>query len=318
MWLTMHQDIFKLSCERERQYMRGARSAAAPVYKQSPIEITSVPQFIELMFAEIQASKGRHRYFYRGEPGIYPRLLPKLNRHFYYRSKPQLDLRDIHDTEEILELQKKLLHRVQRYTSQYHYDANVQGRPLNFLEWVCIGQHHGLPTLVLDWSLNPLVGLFFAIDDPNESHKRDDGQVWVMQLKKKTDREGLTVYMGNERVDEGIEAVASNRPTKIPELTRLVAGQSPFLIVPRIITRRIETQAGRFVFYSGEDSLHELDPNAPANRNIEVPWDGLTKYILPCKYKRTIREELQILRIHEGSMYADLDAYARYLTNGGL
>lgn len=47
--------------------------------------------------------------------------------------------------------------------------------PKNIVEWLVIGQHHGLPTRLLDWSTNPLVGLFFAVSGES---KGIDSAVW--------------------------------------------------------------------------------------------------------------------------------------------
>jgi hypothetical protein len=47
--------------------------------------------------------------------------------------------------------------------------------PRDDWEWLALAQHHGLATRLLDWSYNPLVAAFFAVEDDIES----DGAIYV-------------------------------------------------------------------------------------------------------------------------------------------
>jgi hypothetical protein len=50
-------------------------------------------------------------------------------------------------------------------------------RPQNDWEWLALGQHYGLATRLLDWTLNPLVALYFACT----GHSKKDGAIYFAE-----------------------------------------------------------------------------------------------------------------------------------------
>jgi len=61
--------------------------------------------------------------------------------------------------------------------------------PVNDWEWLMLGQHHGLPTRLLDWSQNPLVALYFAC----QGNPDIDGAVYYLGDITMLDLENFSV-----------------------------------------------------------------------------------------------------------------------------
>ncbi|MEM1203434.1 MAG: FRG domain-containing protein [Acidobacteriota bacterium] len=93
--------------------------------------------------------------------------------------------------------------------------------PRNDWEWLATAQHHGLPTRLLDWSYNPLVACYFAVERDTDG----DSAIYSLNLRE--------VVVPDEVDPFELDRVARFRPSHV--------------------TPRIAAQAGVFTVHSRPD-----------------------------------------------------------------
>jgi hypothetical protein len=187
------------------------------------------------------------RWVFRGQPQNWP-LRPAIGRNSE-RYKP--------DTE------AKLLSEFKRLGRPYMPQANS----MTEWDWLFVAQHHGLPTRLLDWTVNPLVAAYFACK-PSARGKKD-GTITTIETR----HSGL------------IDVEVQDDPLSL---------ESTAFVYPSSVVSRIVAQRGLF-------SVHAT-PTVP----WRVPNQRQT-FVIPANVKGEFQRLLMDFGVDAHLLMTDLD-----------
>ncbi len=164
------------------------------------METITIKTFEELLEA-LERQKIGQNFVYRGVSNTLYELITSLGRCESITGKP------------IDRLEARLTKLFKESSIPY-----LEHKPNNELEWLAIAQHYGLPTRLLDWTYNPLIAIYFAV----ESTPVNDGAVYKLS---------------------GCSTI------QVPDQTDPYALDKVYKYRPPYISARIQNQAGLFTVH---------------------------------------------------------------------
>lgn len=183
-------------------------------------------------------------------------------------------------------------------------------------EMMCFAQHYGVPTRLLDWTSNPLVGLYFAVFEGNT---KNDAALWCMNITLALDPKGENnrSYMRGQRLADlpignipFFEGIVSH-PTSHPSDSEKLKGKLAIIQAPDI-NDRIRNQSGLFSVYIPDNK--DSDKWDHSECRFDPPTDDvLIKLTIPASANEKIRDELERLGMTPDQIYPDLEGVGKFL-----
>jgi hypothetical protein len=193
-------------------------------------------------------------------------------------------------------------------------------------------QHFGLPTRLLDVTLNPLAALYFATETVgNKLEAESDGKVFIFNIprirRKYFDSDTiscLTNLANLSAVEKELLLTNKDLPTRefnelkqVDRLIQFIRVEKPFFrpmikcedlltvqfVVPKLNNRRIIAQNGAFLLFG-----LEVEGRIVGEIKIQT-WS----WTVAKRSKESIRESLDKLSINESSLFPEIDRAAGYV-----
>lgn len=185
----------------------------------------------------------------------------------------------------------------------------------DFLQWLVLAQHYNVPTRLLDFTINPLVALYFAVEDLRYVN---DGAVWLL--------------------NKNLFDIFFERNNIVPHITQLSEGNQidnkenmlPEIIIPYYYDNRMENQSSRFLLFNLNitplNKYENVNVFTLKNHHVEEYqkekskryFDAgennfLAKIVVKGISKGELLDELNLFGINEMYIYRSLDNVGKFI-----
>ncbi len=172
-------------------------------------------------------------------------------------------------------------------------------------DWLALGQHHGLPTRLLDWTYSPYVALHFATQR-TEWYDRD-GVVWCLDYVRAHELlpEGLRKLLRGEGANVFTTELLAEAAPRVRELSGLAGEDFVLFVEPPSFDARIVNQYALFSLMSR--------PDASLDEWVEAHPELVRRIIVAAELKWEVRDKLDQANLSERVLFPGLDGLSLWL-----
>lgn len=191
-------------------------------------------------------------------------------------------------SEEIKELENNIIKNFKDFVNESDdtkkfIQLSIHGDDFqNEWRWLEQIQHYRLPTRLLDWTLDPKIALFFAV----ERNLQDPAQFWIFKSPLNWSNDDHFEY---DPYSENLDIISN----------------SSFYVedsyADKIAEHRRGIQSGKFTVQDYNKSMTALETQADLK-------DRMIKYIIPADSKKYFLDYLAEMNITEDTLYVKYDA----------
>ncbi len=183
--------------------------------------------------------------------------------------------------------------------------------PKNKWDWYFLMQHYGVPTRLLDWTINPLVALFFALEHHLEKGLTCDFAVWI-----------LDPWWLNKSQFRGLEGPMlpdwQEAEKFLPDLEDAFAGTGvrhrlPMAIEPPHVDARLSSQGARFVVFGATKDLARTSLARGVRAGRKIKDVRLCRINIPSRAAAGLIQKLDQLGINRAVLFPDLGGLAAHM-----
>jgi len=288
--------------------------------------VTRFTKFIQFLNADIFGS-GTNNVMYRGQKNSKWPLLPGILREEVQQNIYMLLGKEIPDCGEetlrdiLFNYEKTMFSKFVRHARRI---INENHTPM---EWYCLAQHHGLPTRLLDWTNDPLIALWMAVENSDPNTDNYDGAIYAITPTPKKDaaHEKNLRHWNDGCINEYFKTLLMPDSVQRDEVDVLKSdflnNETIKILTPQDIHIRQFTQASCFTFHTpaayvegGSDYLASLKDDGDSTATCDITHIYDTKeLIIKAGEKKYFRTFLITMNYYRWTIYPDIENLAKGL-----